>query len=348
VSERPLVGIIANPASGKDIRRLVAHGSTFDNNEKINIVRRVLLGLDATGVERVAYLPDEYGIVERAAAAAKPRLSLGPLPMAAIGHGSDSTEAAQRLRDLGAATIVALGGDGTNRAVAKGCGDVPLVPLSTGTNNVFPRMVEGTLAGLAAGLVATGVVKNRAGSPRVIRREPCLEVLIDGAATDMALIDVVTSGHLWVGARALWEPSQLREIVLSRVSAAVIGIASLGGALFPEACETCSGVWIRVGDPDVATKAVTVPLAPGLLRDVPIAAARLLRHGETVRLNGGPCTIALDGEREIEMRDAGARLAVRLDPRGPRVIEIEATLRAGAVAGVFVRLARPTVNQAEA
>ena len=38
------VGIIANPASGKDIRRLVAHGSTFDNNEKTNIVRRVLLG----------------------------------------------------------------------------------------------------------------------------------------------------------------------------------------------------------------------------------------------------------------------------------------------------------------
>jgi predicted polyphosphate/ATP-dependent NAD kinase len=30
------VGIIANPASGKDIRRLVAYGSVFDNNEKVN------------------------------------------------------------------------------------------------------------------------------------------------------------------------------------------------------------------------------------------------------------------------------------------------------------------------
>ena len=40
------VGIIANPASGKDIRRLVAHGSVFDNDEKANIVRRVLLGLE--------------------------------------------------------------------------------------------------------------------------------------------------------------------------------------------------------------------------------------------------------------------------------------------------------------
>ena len=73
VTERTLVGIIANPASGKDIRRLVAHGSTFDNNEKINIVRRVLLGLDAAGVSEVAYLPDTYGIVERAAASGRHR-----------------------------------------------------------------------------------------------------------------------------------------------------------------------------------------------------------------------------------------------------------------------------------
>ena len=47
------VGIIANPASGKDIRRLIAHGSVFDNQEKVNIVRRVMLGLQAAGVEEV-------------------------------------------------------------------------------------------------------------------------------------------------------------------------------------------------------------------------------------------------------------------------------------------------------
>ncbi len=71
------VGIIANPASGKDIRRLVAHGSTFDNNEKINIVRRVLLGLDAVGVSRVWFMPDTYAIVTRAAAGVELRLATG-------------------------------------------------------------------------------------------------------------------------------------------------------------------------------------------------------------------------------------------------------------------------------
>ena len=44
------VGIIANPAAGKDIRRLVAEGRFVPNNEKRNIVRRILAGLDAVGI----------------------------------------------------------------------------------------------------------------------------------------------------------------------------------------------------------------------------------------------------------------------------------------------------------
>ena len=60
------VGIIPNPASGKDIRRLVAYGSVFDNNEKVNIVRRVILGLDAMGVKDVLIMPDYFGIGVRA------------------------------------------------------------------------------------------------------------------------------------------------------------------------------------------------------------------------------------------------------------------------------------------
>ncbi len=336
MTERTLVGIIANPASGKDIRRLVAHGSTFDNNEKINIVRRVLLGLDATGVSEVAFLPDVYGIVERAAATAAPRLILSPISMPVVGHASDSIEAAQRLRDLGAAAIVTLGGDGTNRVVAKGCGDVPLLPLSTGTNNVFPRMIEGTLAGLAAGLVATGIAQNRNGAPRVIRREPRLVVRIAGVAADIALIDVVSSSQPWIGARALWEPSHLREVVLSRISASAIGIASLGGALFPGSCDSCAGAWITIGDAATSPRFATIPIAPGLLRAVPIADAGILEHGATVTLRGGPCTLAFDGEREVEIQDPNAQISVRLDPRGPRVINVDAALAAGSAAGAFV------------
>ncbi len=33
----PSIGIIANPASGKDIRRLVSYATTIDNQEKVKI-----------------------------------------------------------------------------------------------------------------------------------------------------------------------------------------------------------------------------------------------------------------------------------------------------------------------
>ena len=325
------VGIIANPASGKDIRRLVAHGSVFDNNEKINIVRRVLLGLAATGIETVWYMPDVYGIVSRAVAQATPQCNVRPLPMPVLNDAGDSIEAARRLADLGAACIVTLGGDGTNRAVARGCGDVPLVPISTGTNNVFPRMIEGTIAGLAAGLVATGQVDGE----QVIRRLPRLDVALDGVHRDIALIDVVTSRHAWIGARALWDPSHIREIVLSRVAPAEIGMCGLGGILFPEATGSAQGVHIVVGE---STRTVLAPVAPGLIKPIPVASARLLPLGETVTIGETIGTVALDGERELEVLPPGGEIAVTLSASGPRVVDVEATIRFGAAAGAFARL----------
>ena len=328
-------GIIANPASGKDIRRLVAHGSSFDNNEKINIVRRALIGLDATGVDRVVFLPDPYAIVERAAGPLQLRLQLSPLVMPILGEAGDSLEAAQRMIDLEAGVIITLGGDGTNRVVAKAGGEVPLVAISTGTNNVFPTMVEGTLAGLAAGLVATGIARNRPGGPRVVRRMPRLDVVIDGTNRDLALIDVVTTRQSWIGSRALWDPDQIREVVLSRLDPAAIGLASLGGLLFPDAGGGCSGAHIVIGDHE-SGRAVLAPLAPGLMRQVPIQAARLIEHGDEVTLGGGPCLVALDGERELEVLDPAASITVSFNPRGPRVVDIPAAIQAAANQGFFI------------
>jgi predicted polyphosphate/ATP-dependent NAD kinase len=264
------------------------------------------------------------------------RLRLEPLPMAVVDHQSDSTEAARRMADLGAGAIVTLGGDGTNRVVAKGCGDVPLTPISTGTNNVFPTMVEGTLAGLAAGLVATGAAANTGDGPRVTERRPVLRVAVDGEPRDIALVDVVTTAQSWVGARAVWNPAQLRHIVLSRIVPAAIGIASLGGILFPDACEGCAGAAIRLGVAnDNDGRQVVAPLAPGLVVPVPIAAARLIRAGDDVDLGAQPTTVALDGERELRIPPPGASVRVTLDPRGPRVVDIANAIRAGALAGAF-------------
>ena len=62
-----LVGIIANPAASKDIRRLVAQGRVIPDWEKVNIVRRVMLGLQAVGANQILAMADSSNLVRRAA-----------------------------------------------------------------------------------------------------------------------------------------------------------------------------------------------------------------------------------------------------------------------------------------
>lgn len=59
------IGLVVNPAAGKDIRRLVAWGSVFGNREKINILVRILKGfLGVTqGEFSFVYMPDPYDLV---------------------------------------------------------------------------------------------------------------------------------------------------------------------------------------------------------------------------------------------------------------------------------------------
>jgi predicted polyphosphate/ATP-dependent NAD kinase len=56
VSAEACVGIVANPASGRDIRRLVAGASVFGNADKAGMVFRLLAGLGAAGVQRALML----------------------------------------------------------------------------------------------------------------------------------------------------------------------------------------------------------------------------------------------------------------------------------------------------
>ena len=70
-----------------------------------------------------------------------------------IRHGPrDTAYAVGKMCERGVSSIVVLGGDGTNRVVARHCDpNIPLCTLSTGTNNTFPKMQEATVAGLATG-----------------------------------------------------------------------------------------------------------------------------------------------------------------------------------------------------
>lgn len=317
------VGIIANPASGKDIRRLVSYGTVFDNHEKVNIVRRIILGLAATKVDRIIYMPDYFGIVPRAIDGLnrQEKLSL-EFCEAAIEPTftqADSLESAKFMKNNGAGCIITLGGDGTNRMVARECGEVPLVPVSTGTNNVFPMMVEGTVAGLAAGVVAKGAVYD---APSVIQTKK-LVIYKNGAPVDIALIDAVTLRDSFIGARAIWEADRLLQTVTTRGEPHNIGISSIAGYLVPLGISEPAGLAIEFGGgPD----ALLAPIAPGLIVPVSIAKYHRIAVGEQVRVKKTPCILALDGEREIEVGE-NDEVFIKLTFGGPKVVDVKAALR---------------------
>jgi predicted polyphosphate/ATP-dependent NAD kinase len=313
------IGIIANPASGKDIRRLVAYGSVFDNVEKTNIVKRILKALDALNVRDVFFMPDSYGIGRRAIQDVEVDVILSHIEMEMTSTAADSQIAAGLMADLDVACIITLGGDGTNRMVAKACGDIPLLPISTGTNNVFPYMIEGTLAGMAAGILADQALFREEG----LQQKPVLEIYRDDQLLDIALIDIVVTDDAYVGSRAVLEIDSIREIFLSRNTPACIGFSSLASLLngYPRKGET--GMHIEIGQ---GGKKVLAPIAPGMIERLSIASYEPLRPKKKIDINTrAGRMLALDGEREIDVYDQD-KLSVCLNPKGPKVVDVEKVL----------------------
>jgi predicted polyphosphate/ATP-dependent NAD kinase len=227
------VGVVANPASGRDVRRLVTGASVFDNAEKGAMVHRLMAGLGAAGVDRVVMMPARSGVSQSlqrhlsgrtGLLAAQRRPALEVLEMALCEDARDSVAAVSAMAERRVAAIVVLGGDGTHRVVAGHCGDIPLCALSTGTNNAFPELREATVAGLATGLVATG----RLGGDGLVRRAKRLEVAVNGGATrDSALVDVAVTADRWVGSRALWRVGSISEALVSFASPGAVGLSAV-------------------------------------------------------------------------------------------------------------------------
>ena len=322
-----LVGIIANPASGKDIRRLVAYGSTFDNEEKVRIVRRVLLGLAAVGIHRVCYMPDTYGIVERAKSDIEIPFPLFPTPIKRNGNQGDSIQAARFMAEYDADCLITLGGDGTNRAVVKGTASIPILPISTGTNNVFPKMIEGTLAGLAAAVVAKKIVPIE----EAAYQSTFLEVMINGELTDLALVDAAAYDDIFIGSRAVWDMTKVRQVFLNRAEPSSIGLSSIGGMIHPVSADAPHGLYLQLGNSDTA---VTAPVAPGMIQPVSIRKTTVMNIGEEIDIQSTPSVLALDGERELEIYE-GQHAAVRLNKKGPTVVDVEKTLNAAVNRKIF-------------
>jgi predicted polyphosphate/ATP-dependent NAD kinase len=320
------IGIAVNPASGKDVRRLVARASVFDNQEKLAIVRRAIVGALASGANRFAYVPDSHHIAESALAEFGAAVDAEAVDAPRTGSALDTIRGAGALCAARCVVVLTLGGDGTNRAIALGWRNAPLIPISTGTNNVFPRLVEATIAGAAAGLVASGAV----GFASVATQVKAIAVRIDGEADDLALIDAVLTAERFVGARALLEPDLLRLALLTRADPSAVGITAIGGLLAPLAEAADQGLLLTLGRGELAVRA---PIAPGLYATVRVDAIRTVEFGEAVTVTG-PGVLAFDGERERVLKPGQqAHLSIHRD--GPWVIDVPKTLAHAAGSGAF-------------
>jgi len=299
----------------------------FDNQEKVRIVRRVLLGLAAVGVKRICYMPDYFGIVRRALDPIKISAEVSPVEVTLQGNQEDSVEAGRVMESGGVACIVTVGGDGTNRAVVKGTLSSPILPISTGTNNVFPFMVEGTIAGLAAGLVATRKVTLEEGG----FTSTLLEVVMDGKAVDLALVDAVVYDDVFVGSRAVWDMDRVRQVFLNRAEPDSIGLSAIGGLIAPIRAWEPRCLHLELGNHGLP---VTAPVAPGMVKRLLVSQKEIMNVDEAAEVRFVPSVLALDGEREVEVKP-GQRVSLRLSRNGPKVVDVKRTMAAAAKKGAL-------------
>ena len=343
----PLVGIVANPVSARDIRRVIANASSLQITDRANIVLRVLSSLKASGVDEVLMMPEAGGIrghVERNLARASaidrehfPRLRY--VEMRVAGGVEDTHRATREMVKAGVAAIVVLGGDGTHRAVAAHCGTVPLAGISTGTNNAFPEHREPTITGLAVGLAVTGKVPKSISLFANKRIDVAIHAEDEPTRHDIAIVDAAIVTERYVGARALWRIETFRELYVTFADPEVIGMSAIAGLLEPVSRAEPGGLMVELAPVASARQVLRAPIAPGMTLPIGVASWRRLPADEPQSPATPAGSIALDGERELTF-DEKHRVEVRLTNDAFHTIDVAAVMRFAAKTGLMLNPTR--------
>jgi predicted polyphosphate/ATP-dependent NAD kinase len=339
----PVVGIIANPVSARDIRRVIANATALQITDRANIVLRVLACLKACGVNDVVMMPENGGIrqhvrrgLDRAEAQRTgefPRLT--HLDWKITGTVADSMRAAREMKERGVAAIIVLGGDGTHRAVVSACGRVPIAGISTGTNNAFPEHREPTITGLATGLAVMGKVP-----PQTAFAPNKQLVVAVGEHREIALVDVAVVTERYVGARALWRTDTFRELFVTFADPEVIGMSAIAGLLKSVTRHDPHGLHVRLGHGRETRFEIDVPIAPGYMRGIGIRDFQDMQAHQPMRPEIDSGSIALDGERELSFSE-NDRVHVTLETNAFATVEVSACMQYAAKHGLMRRAALP-------
>ncbi|SHI91633.1 Predicted polyphosphate-or ATP-dependent NAD kinase [Dethiosulfatibacter aminovorans DSM 17477] len=327
------IGIIANPASGKDIRRLVSHATVIDNNEKVNIIERIILGSQKFGVDKIYIMPDSfvmgYKVKEKLMLTDELQVDIEILDMKIKASPKDTEKAAEILEELGVGCVVVIGGDGTNRLAAKHLKTVPLIGVSTGTNNAYPEMLEGTVVGMAAAAVASG----RFSFEQSCYRDKIIEIYRNDEFEDIALIDAVISDEIYVGAKAIWDMKHIKHIVVSKCHPASIGFSTLVGAIRRIDDLDDFGGSLRING---GGRKFYAPVAAGTIVEVSTDELEIVEVDKPFRWKADfKGIIAVDGEREVRFHQ-GDVITFRITRKGPIHVNVKKALEVAQSGGFFL------------
>lgn len=333
------VGIIANPVSARDIRRIVSHAGNLPINDRANIVLRMLTGLATAGVDEVLIMPENGGIRTQLIRTITREANMGGLRFPEITYldmpvtctADDSAEAARQLHEAGVGAIVVLGGDGTNRVVVQNCGNTPISGVSTGTNNAFPELREPTITGLAVGLAVTGQVPHEF----AFADNKILEVKVNDQR-EIALVDVAVVAERFIGARAIWKTANFRDLFATFGLPEGIGMSSIIGLLAPLDRLTPEGRRVRLLPPEQAPAQIVAPIAPGLIEEVGIGGVEAMKPGAVYLPSVSAGSIALDGERELTFSEIDD-VSIRLLTGAFRTINVPACMAFATKRGLLTR-----------
>jgi len=339
----PSLGIIANPVSARDIRRIIANASNLQIADRVNIVLRVLTSVASLGVKQVLMMPDKGGIAalllrslqrEKNLHHTFPKVDF--VDMHPTSTVEDTLQAVRLMHAAGVKAIVVLGGDGTHRAVVselmKLGAQIPIAGLSTGTNNAFPEMREPTITALAMGLYLTG----RLSAEEALAPNKLLEVSInEGQRRDIALVDAVISTDHYIGARALWKTENLAAVYLSFAEPEAIGLSAIGGLLHPLGRRDPGGLAVHLCQAEsVPQVRLQVPIAPGMVRDVDIRRWEAMPANQAFAVKLASGVVALDGEREMTF-DTGDRVTITLRENAFPTLDVARCMQIAASTGLF-------------
>ena len=323
------VGLIANPLAGKDVRRFVSAASLNSDRSKIEILKRCVLGAIDAGAEKILLANDFRNLTIRAVEGLNLDGKIEEILFHPEGRRTDTTEAAKIFKEEGVKYVISLGGDGTQRDLVLGWRDVPLLPISTGTNNVFPFMVDPTVAGTAAGLIAS----NHLSIEEVSHQAKVIHVELPNGSKDLALVDVVLVDERLTGSRAVIKSDSVKQVLAAIANPACIGLASIAGRSNPVYFDDELAVSV-ICDPS-ATESVYAPIMPGSVSEVGIVDIKEVQLGESIELNG-PGALAFDGERDFVMGENESAKATVLR-NGPKVINPIFAIQTAAANKVFLR-----------